>query len=277
MLISRHPISFRIVEIGFITAAAFLIADIVSLLIEQRLDVPLLASYSAGPQNPPNEQRSARTLMTSVMQRGVLGPASEGEERQAGRRPVSQKVRLLGTVVGEPSFAILEDVTTLQQGLYRMHERIPGAGHIAAIERNRITIASGVSREILEVGQEEPVLSKAAEPESVPDTFARRVVLDRQLVQSGYDNLTTLMTQGRVAPSVANGKSNGFSIRDIAKGSLFERVGLRNNDILQRINGVEVKDPETLFKMFLSLKDESSIAVDVLRGGQVETYAYEIR
>src|SRR5207237_5516560 len=135
---------------GFITMAAFLIADIASLLIEQRLDVPLLASYSASPQNPPNEQRSARTLMTVVMQRGVLGPASEGVERQAGRRPVLQRVRLLGTVVGEPSFAILEDVTTLQQGLYRMHERIPGAGHIAAIERNRITIASGVAREGVE-------------------------------------------------------------------------------------------------------------------------------
>jgi general secretion pathway protein C len=276
MLVPRRLLSFRIIELGFITVGAFLIADIASLLIEQRLDVPVLAPYSVASQDSPSEQRSPRAFATAVMQRGVLGPASDGGT-QAVRRPVSQKVRLVGTVVGERSVAILEDVSTLQQGMYRLHERVPGTGQIAAIERNRITVVSGSSQEILEVGVEESVPAKTADPESIQEPLARRVVLDRQLIQNGYENLTTLMTQGRVAPSLTQGKSNGFIIREIAKGSLFERAGLRNNDILQRINGVEVNDPETLFKMFMALKDESSISLDVLRGGQVESYAYEIR
>ena len=274
----RQAFSFRIIEVGFITVVAFLLADITALLIEQRLEVPVLAFLPAVPDQPVG-QSSPRALMTSVMQRGVLGPASDPLEtsRQAGGLPASQKLRLLGTVVGDVSFAIFEDVTTFQQRLYRVRDRIPGLGSIAAIERNKVTIGSGASLEIMEVTLEESTVTKVAEAPSFPDTLARRMVLDRQLIQGSYDNLTTLMTQGRIAPHLVNGKSNGFVIREIAPGSLFNRVGLRNHDVLQRINGVEVMDPETLFRMFLALKDESSIALDVLRGGQVETYAYEIR
>ena len=105
----------------------------------------------------------------------------------------------------------------------------------------------------------------------------RRLFLDRREVNAGFENLATLMTKARVYPHVtADERTDGFVIRDIVPGSLFERIGLRNNDILRRINGVEVKDPETLFKMIIALKDETSISLDLVRGSRPETFAYEI-
>jgi general secretion pathway protein C len=279
MFIRGQTLSVRIMELGLITVVAFLVADIAALLIEQRLDVPVLSAVSIASPDPPLEESSPRALMTSVMQRRLFGQASDPSEaqRHRPRLPVSQRMRLLGTIVGDPSYAILEDVNTLHQDLYRLHDRLDGTAHIAAIERNKITVASGSSVEILEVSVQEGGVAKAVEPVPIPETLARRVVLDRELVQGGYENLSKLMTQGRVTPSFDNGKPNGFLVREIATGSLFDRAGLRNNDVLQRINGVEVNDPETLFKMFLALKDDSSIALDVLRAGRVQTYAYEIR
>src|SRR5207249_3777089 len=122
MLIRGQTLSVRIMELGLITLGAFLVADIAALLIEQRLDVPVLSAVSIASPDPPLEESSPRALMTSVMQRRLFGQASDppDAQRQRPRLPVSQRMRLLGTIVGDPSYAILEDVNTLHQDLYRL-------------------------------------------------------------------------------------------------------------------------------------------------------------
>ena len=57
----------------------------------------------------------------------------------------------------------------------------------------------------------------------------------------------------------------------------YERIGLKNGDVIQRINGVEVKDPQTFMQVFNQLKDESSITMDLMRNNQKESFSYEIR
>jgi type II secretory pathway component PulC len=52
---------------------------------------------------------------------------------------------------------------------------------------------------------------------------------------------------------------------------------LQNGDVLQQINGVEIKDPENFMRVFQQLKDETNIAVDFVRNNRRESFAYEIR
>ena len=277
---------FSVIHLALITVASFLIADITVLLVADRLEQPVLPADSALSTDA-REEPTPRPplLLTSVLERGVFGrragrpDRTSGEDRRLSLN--SLQVRLVGTVVGDPSypFAILENLVTREQVLYRLHDHIPGMGQIVKIARNTVTIASGQARRILESSlDEDSAHVKPAEPLAAVDPLgARRLVLDRRELSAGFENLADLMTKARVYPHVAYGKPEGFVMRDIVPGSLFARIGLRNNDILRRINGVEMKDPETLFKVFLGLKDETSISLDVLRAGQMETYAYEIR
>lgn len=279
---------FSFACLALITVASFLIADITVLLVADRLELPALPAdgalaLKASAPLPPRP----RVLLTSVLESGVFGRSADQAGRfstigSEGRRLQFEplNVRLVGTIVSDPphSFAVLEDLATKEQTLYRLHDRIQGTARIVKIERNKIDIARGRYHETLQISLEEPVAYKPAEPlAGIVPAGAGRLVLDRRELASGFENLANLMTQARVSPHVTNGKPEGFLIRDIVPGSLFARVGLRNNDVLRRINGVEVKDPETLFKIFLALKDETSIALDILRAGQPETYAYEIR
>ncbi|MCI0529943.1 MAG: PDZ domain-containing protein, partial [Nitrospira sp.] len=66
-------------------------------------------------------------------------------------------------------------------------------------------------------------------------------------------------------------------IFSIVPDSFFSKIGLQNGDVLQRINGIEVKDPENFMKVFQQLKGETSVSLDLMRNNQRQTFAYEIR
>ena len=91
------------------------------------------------------------------------------------------------------------------------------------------------------------------------------------------ENLSTLFTQMRAVPSIKEGQTQGFRVFAIRRNSLFQQLGLRNNDVVQRINGMELTDPTRAMGLFEELKGETRLSVDVLRGGQPRTLTYEIR
>ncbi|HBI22643.1 MAG TPA: hypothetical protein DDX84_00140, partial [Nitrospiraceae bacterium] len=78
-------------------------------------------------------------------------------------------------------------------------------------------------------------------------------------------------------PNFSGGAADGFRIFSIVPNSLFEKVGLRNGDIIHNINGVELKDPEKAFQVYQLLKDSDRFVVDLIRAGQKMTLNYEIR
>jgi general secretion pathway protein C len=86
------------------------------------------------------------------------------------------------------------------------------------------------------------------------------------------------LTKARVVPDLTpDGKSDGFRIVSISPASFYERIGLRNGDVIQRINGIEVKDPQSFMQVFTQLKDETNITMDLMRNNQKESFSYEIR
>ena len=78
-------------------------------------------------------------------------------------------------------------------------------------------------------------------------------------------------------PNFVNGRSTGFRLSDIQPGSLFAEIGLHNGDILTRLNGQSVGDPARAMQLFSELRNESSITVDVIRGGRPIRIHYAIR
>ena len=101
--------------------------------------------------------------------------------------------------------------------------------------------------------------------------------VDRAELDQTLANVPALMTQARALPFMNNGKMVGFRLDFIQKGSFFEKLGLQAGDVLQRINGVELRDPGTALSLFQQLRTEHNVAVDVLRNNQRTTLAYDIR
>jgi general secretion pathway protein C len=102
-------------------------------------------------------------------------------------------------------------------------------------------------------------------------------MMSRAEVDHQLGNLSSLFTQMRAVPNIKEGRTDGFRVFAIRSGSLFQQLGLQNNDVVQRINGVELTDPTRAMGLFEELKGEKRLSVDVLRGGETRTLSYEIR
>ena len=106
------------------------------------------------------------------------------------------------------------------------------------------------------------------------NTFSLR----RSDVNRYMQNLPTLLQQARAVPNIepGSGAVNGFRLVDIQPGSLYERLGLRRNDIIKAVNGKSINSPARAMQLYNSLKTESNIAIDIGRNGKAETLNFSI-
>jgi general secretion pathway protein C len=198
---------------------------------------------------------------------------------------VASKIRLLGTVVGDAaqSLAVVEELTSKRQAAYRLHDQIAGLGEVRSVGRESILVGQGDLEEelFLDILQK-PVPPPGSAPIPVgtvvtPGGGQLHRSVDRAELSQMLSDIPGLMSQARAVPYMNAGKMDGFRLDFILKGSFFEKLGLQAGDVLQRINGVELRDPGTALGLFQQLRNERNVAVDVLRNNQRTTLAYDIR
>ena len=103
-----------------------------------------------------------------------------------------------------------------------------------------------------------------------------KFVVDQSEIDNAMKNLDQLYTDIRAVPNFAGGKVSGMKILSVKAGSIFDKLGLKRGDVLERINGVEL-DVKQGFQIFSQLKDEKRFTLDLIRQGANQTMEYEIR
>ncbi len=288
---------------GFVALAAFLLSHVLTGMVSHALLPPLGQSgLTVQPHGPAAQVQDVRQFMREIEASRLFASApvtataalatssSGGQIIPPGLSPInaSTKLRLLGTVVGDAtqSLAIVEDIVSKRQGFYRLHDQIPNVGELLGIKRDSILLGQGPLEEELFLD----LLPKPAAPPVAAAVATGTVVapanaasgtihkaVDRAELNQMLSDIPALMMQARAMPWMNNGKMEGFKLDYITKGSFFEKLGLQAGDILQRINGVELRDPGMALSLFQQLRSERNVAVDVLRSNQRTTLAYDIR
>lgn len=209
------------------------------------------------------DKRSSATVSTS----GAPAPA-KGKEK--GGRAGDAKVYAVGD---EESFAPNTKLTRVQP------DRIEfiNSGRLEYAE-----VASEVGDSIFGPPKRETVATKEGDPkaaakdETVKKESPGKFTVDQSEVDEAMQNLDKLYTDIRAVPNFSGGKVSGMKILSVKAGSLFDKLGLKRGDILQKINGIEL-DVKKGFEIFNQLKDQKGINLDLIRQGQPTTLDYEIR
>lgn len=252
--------------------------------------VPAIASYSST-QAMEHIRSSGLFLLPPVMENGTTGTTASGRRSSSG--PVvraslglAARLRLIGTVLGDQRgvFAIVEELSSKQQSLYHLHDSILDLGEVAEIRRNGIIVRQGNVEELLElaISESQAALTGAAgatpNPQAATAPIAPlRKVVDRREVEQAMNDLPKLLSQARAVPNTVNGAINGFRLDYIAPASFYEKIGVQTGDVLQRVNGVDIRDPSTILSLLQQLKNEQTVKLDLVRNNQRSTITYELR
>ena len=101
--------------------------------------------------------------------------------------------------------------------------------------------------------------------------------VSRAEVQQTMENPAALFSQMRALPHFVNGKTDGFSISEVAPGSVFDQLGLRNGDLVTSIDGQPVTNPMQAMGLMQSMKTASALDLTINRGGAPTTVHLDLR
>jgi general secretion pathway protein C len=224
---------------------------------------------------------------------GELRPISSGPGT-APAESQSVDVTLLGTVAWSDGFGyaiILAD--NGRQEVYRAGQYLKGGGILKSVYKDSILVASGgrnLKVNLADIAAIEEIKRDSRGNRPVPGGkgrgnlagFARQTsedsfTVDRDAVQAALADPRQIMTDARLLPNMVEGRQEGFVIREIRPGGVYQSLGLRNGDILLRVNEFDISDPETALQVFTALRGMDKVELDIVRGGSRMTLTYMMR
>jgi general secretion pathway protein C len=261
--------------------------------------LPLSPSSQTPPQNelgfilqhnPFNSAaRSATPVSFSLQDSSVgAGVAARGD------------LELLGTIVaGSRSVAVIRLGQEVQN--FHLGEEIPG-GAIEEILRNQVSIrnhdrsltilsmeriGTNAAQAASEAGTASAESARTRTPPSsaakggVPSNAVRsaganRWIIARSAAEAARENIGEQLRTALIQPNLVNGKTDGFVVRRIQRGTLLAQMGLQRGDVIKRVNRMPLDSPEKALQILQQLREARQLSVDLERAGTPLSFAYEI-
>ena len=165
--------------------------------------------------------------------------------------------------------------------VYRVGDRIAGA-EITHIEARRVILRRNGANEALTLETAEPrrgssFNSKRA-TEGITMISDHERVVSRNLVDGQLQRLPELLGEAQAAPYWdQDGREAGFRVVDIHAGSVFEQLGLQQEDVIVSVNGVSVRNNQEALAAYQSFKSADALQIGLLRGGREVTIDFSIQ
>ncbi len=214
----------------------------------------------------------------AIYEKSVFGKIDETKSTPAEKEKkpkTSLPLALVGTYVSDAasSEAIIENTKKREQDVFSIGDTIFDEAKLISIDSHQVEIERDGKREILSL-EDAPDADGSGSP-SVSNE-GELFVVDESELNTALDNLPLLLTQARAVPYFKDGKSVGLRLFAIKSGSLYEKIGLKNGDILKNINGNSLADITEAMKLFEKLREERSISLEIERNREPVTYQYRI-
>ncbi len=195
---------------------------------------------------------------------------------------------LVGTVVGPDklSYAIFEDKsrrTPLGQEVVHHGEEVFNYGTLSNIETSHVELKhDSETFTIPIIEKKHATKSRRRNVSASNSSLARKVgereyLLNRTKVQHALDNPEQLLTDARLLPNLKGNKQEGFKMFEVKRGGIYDSLGLRNGDILLRVNELEISNPEVAINAMTAIKGMDKVSLDIIRNGEKISMDYEIR
>ncbi|MEI6206290.1 MAG: type II secretion system protein GspC [Desulfuromonadales bacterium] len=235
------------------------------------------------------------SFYSPILASGLFGKAAQGQltlitnapaAAQAAPVPVTAptELMLLGTVVGSfrETFAMVQHTTKKEERVFRLGDMVFDVGRLVDVGKERAFIVINNKKVELLTPMTPPAAAPAqvaaASPlNAVANQGGGSYVIDQRALNLALDNPTQAMTDARLLPNQKNGKVEGFRASEVKPNGLFSMIGIKNGDVLVRLNDFPMDSPDKALQSFIALKGQNRLKLDLVRDGQPVTFNYDIR
>lgn len=203
-------------------------------------------------------------------------------------RESSLPLTLVGTIVhADPgkSVATIEPKGSPDKVLpYVPNDTIEGLAELVKVIRKKVYIRNLQSKglEYLQI-KDDPTFKFTSKTVAIQDgPVSREGDSNFSMVRSDLDsmlsNLPDLLTKARAIPNtLPDGSVDGWKITEIEQGSIYEKLGIKDGDVIKGVNGEKVDSPAKAMELFNALRTQSSIRLTLDRGGRITQQNYSIK
>ena len=191
--------------------------------------------------------------------------------------PTKLGLALLGTVSGTGGFdfAVIEEKNKKKQGLFREGDAV-AAATIIRIMRGMVVLRVDDRDEILKM-EEGNQRSEVGDQRSEGRGVKNIIKVKKTDIDNAFKNMGEMLAQVRIRPHFSSGKPDGFMVSRIKPGSIFQKMGMQNGDIIQGVDNQPIKSPDEMMKLYNKMKSGSAISLNIKRKGRQEELKYIFR
>lgn len=282
-----------VLAVGVSTALSRLLALPQGAELPETRVAPTVAATEERHEPPGPRALSRDAYITPILRRNMFDSAAVNSLSAAGGEESSLtdlNLTLLATVVASPdiySSALIADGGRGGKPLgYGIGDKLPGGdGVIVSIEQKRVLIRRASGREeYLEMGggqgvKPAPVADAApGEEEEGITREGDKVIIERKVIDDALGNLESLASKIRAVPHKGpDGEVDGFRLSAIRRGTLFDKLGIKNGDIIHAVNGQPLTSADGALMIYQQMQNESNFSFEVTRRNQKQTLAFEVR
>lgn len=268
------------------------VARIAAGLVSYRLShaLPKTGMTNTTPSLPPAAEDLA--AFSPILEKGLFGRATQGKltpvmaqaPAQGVQAPAQGDLTLVGTARGSfrETFALMRRVNPPEERVFRLGDQVFDMGPLVSVQKESVEILVGGRK--IKILTPTAIAAAPPSPATQPQpaggavqTGAGTYIIDQRVLNAALENIGQAMTDARLLPSTKDGKVEGFRVSEVKPSGVFAMVGIKNGDVLLRINDLPVDSPERAIQSLASLKGQNRIKLDLVRDGQPSTFSYDIR
>ncbi len=249
------------------------------------------------PETPgPTEATSRRRDDESrILKRNLFGAAPIEDDEEAAAASAPAELRLRGVAVSEHgSFALFENTATSQQNVFAVGDTVFDGPRLLEVDQTGAVVTFKNKKQRYDLAEEHSAAPAAEgkkagkaggkekaghgdKASGVRKTGESSYLVDRREVDYAVSNLNEVITQVRAMPVLKDGRSIGFKLFNIRGGSIFEKIGLHDGDIVQKVNDNDLSDPSRAIGLLEEVQSMSQIRVNFLRSGKPHSNTYTVQ
>jgi general secretion pathway protein C len=297
----KKPGTARYGTLATIMLSTYFAADLTALIVGEYIPNPPVVRL--GRMGGPSSRQKSINDYGAIIARNLFNSQGTipGEEKQGdgiGSSPTdlggpptksALPLNLIGTLILENelrSIATIEDKAASAVYPVRVEDEIPDRIKVLKVEPSRVIFLNKSSgrREFLELPDENPGNPRLSVGRNtgfggtpgIEKLAATQYNVSRSEVDKALADFNNILTQARAVPNIENGVASGYKLFQIVPGSIYDKLGLQNGDVVSGLNGNPINDPAKAFEMLSELKTSSHMELQVRKDGKSLTYTYDI-